>query len=66
MLSKKRKINSECRKYNESWLGNYFVKHHGNKVLCVICNEVIAVMKEYNNKQHYQTKNSPDSDKFIQ
>ena len=46
MLSKKRKIDSECREYNETWLCNYFVKQHGNKVLWMICNDVIAVMKE--------------------
>ena len=50
MLSKKRKTDSECMKYNETWLSNYFVKQHGNKVLCVICYDVITVtpyIREY-------------------
>ena len=64
MLCKKRKIDSECRKYNESWLSNYFVKHHGNKVLSMIYSGVNAVTKEYNIKRHYQTKHFPDFDKF--
>jgi hypothetical protein len=64
MLSKRHKVDSECRKFNESWLGNYFVKEHGNKVMCVICNDVIAVMKEYNIKRHYEKKHSAAFDKF--
>jgi hypothetical protein len=64
MLSKRRRVDSECRKFNESWLGNYFVKEHGNKVMCVICKDVIAVMKEYNIKRHYETKHYAAFDKF--
>ena len=29
---KSAKLDSECREYNESWLGRYFVKNHGSSV----------------------------------
>ena len=57
MLSKKLKIDSQCRKYNESWLGNCFVKQHGSKVLYVICNDVVDVIMEYNINDNFWEKN---------
>ena len=45
---KTRKIDCGCRKFNECLFDNYFVKQYQNKVLCMICNHVIAVMKKYN------------------
>jgi hypothetical protein len=32
--------------------------------MCIICNDVIAIMKEYNIKTHYETKYSAAFDKF--
>ncbi|UYV66586.1 EPM2AIP1 [Cordylochernes scorpioides] len=35
-----------------------------NKALCLICNESIAVLKEYNMKRHYETKHSQNYSKY--
>ena len=37
---------------------DYFVQKNNNKPLCLICNENVAVMKEYNIKRHYVTKHA--------
>uniref|UniRef100_A0AAG5DSR4 SPIN-DOC-like zinc-finger domain-containing protein n=1 Tax=Anopheles atroparvus TaxID=41427 RepID=A0AAG5DSR4_ANOAO len=54
--SKKRKIGDECRQFQEEWRLKYFFAKHGEKALCVICNEIVSVLKEYNLRRHYQTK----------
>ena len=53
--SKKRKLADEGRVFNEEWLKNYFMLEKNGKPLCLVCKQTIAVMKEYNVKQHYET-----------
>jgi len=53
---KKRKIDNECRVFNNQWRFDYFVSEHKGNALCLICHEAIAVLKEYNIRRHYQTK----------
>ncbi|UYV80086.1 EPM2AIP1 [Cordylochernes scorpioides] len=53
-MEKKRKIDSECRKFKDQWNIQYFVIESSNKALCLICNESIAVLKEYNTHTHTQ------------
>ena len=36
----------------------------GNKKLCLICNETIADLKEYNIKRHYETKHFQNYSKY--
>ncbi|KAI6653946.1 General transcription factor II-I repeat domain-containing protein 2A-like [Oopsacas minuta] len=57
----KRKIESECRVFKSSWTLDFFVVEHNECLLCLICQEMIAVFKEYNIKRHYSTKHA---DKF--
>ncbi|UYV75067.1 EPM2AIP1 [Cordylochernes scorpioides] len=54
LMEKKRKIDSECRKFKDEWNIQYFVIESSNKALCLICNESIAVLKEYNMKQKFE------------
>ncbi|UYV72933.1 EPM2AIP1 [Cordylochernes scorpioides] len=63
-MEKKRKIDSECRKFKDQWNNQYFVIESSNKALCLICNESIAVLKEYNMKRHYETKLSQNYSKY--
>ncbi|UYV69372.1 EPM2AIP1 [Cordylochernes scorpioides] len=63
-MEKKRKIDSECRKFKDQWNIQYFVTESSNKALCLICNESIAVLKEYNMKRHYETKHSQNYSKY--
>ena len=53
---KKRKIGDESRVFNEEWTHKYFFGNTGNKAVCLLCHETIAVFKEYNLKRHHETK----------
>lgn len=53
---KKRKVASECRRFQTRWENEYFFKQINRKCVCLICNENVAVMKEYNVHRHYETK----------
>nr|CAI5868339.1 unnamed protein product [Callosobruchus analis] len=44
-MEKKRKIDSECRKFKDQWKIQYFVIESSNEALCLICNESIAVLR---------------------
>ncbi|XP_060758524.1 general transcription factor II-I repeat domain-containing protein 2B-like [Neoarius graeffei] len=62
MLSKKRKVDSEGRIFQEKWREKYFLWEVGGKPVCLICSQQVAVPKEYNVKRHYET----DADKYSQ
>jgi hypothetical protein len=44
--------------FNEEWTNKYFFGNTGNKAVCLLCHETIAVFKEYNLKRHHETKHS--------
>lgn len=55
----KRKVDSEGRTYKEEWKEKYaFILPDfiNSKPVCLICNEVVAVCKEYNIQRHHKTK----------
>lgn len=55
----KRKVDSECRTYKEEWKQRYaFIlpAFINAKPTCLICNEVVAVCKEYNIRRHHEAK----------
>lgn len=52
---KKRKVDSENRQFNNEWTEKYaFITVDVNPV-CLICNECLAVCKEYNLRRHFKT-----------
>ena len=53
---KQRKIAQECRTFKEEWTSKYFFIDIGNIAVCLICQQNIAVFKEYYLKRHHQTK----------
>ena len=55
-LQEKRKIEDECRTFNTEWTYKYFFTNFGSKAVCLMCQESVAVFKEYNLKRHFQTK----------
>ncbi|XP_074026327.1 general transcription factor II-I repeat domain-containing protein 2-like [Leptinotarsa decemlineata] len=63
-MEKKRKIDSECRTFQEKWNFQYFVIESSNKALLLICNETIAVLKDYNIKRHYESKHLQSYSKY--
>ena len=65
MATKKRKVDAECRVFNEEWGVKYFfVETKDQKASCVICSESVAVLKEYNLWRHYETKHLSTYSKF--
>lgn len=52
---KKRKIADEKRVFQEKWEDLYFVTEVHDTILCLICQQTIAVVKEYNIRRHYET-----------
>ncbi|KAL3890218.1 hypothetical protein ACJMK2_002509 [Sinanodonta woodiana] len=60
---RRRKIYDEYRQFQEEWSLKYFFIKSGEKALCVICNETVAVMKEYNLRRHHQSKHQ---EKYVQ
>ncbi|XP_042204155.1 general transcription factor II-I repeat domain-containing protein 2-like [Homarus americanus] len=65
MSTKKRKVDAECRVYNEEWGVKYFfVETKDQKTTCVIYSESVAVLKEYNLRRHYETKHLSTYSKF--
>lgn len=61
-LNKKRKVDSECRIFNGQWNLKYFFIEKDRNAQCVICNELVAVLKEYNISRHYETKHAEKFD----
>ena len=55
-LQKKKKIEDERCTFNTEWTYKYFFTNFGNKAVCLICQEIVAVYKEYNLKTYFQTK----------
>lgn len=54
--SKYRKVDQERRIFQEKWTEEYFFVMFREKPICLICNEAVAVLKEYNLRRHYLTK----------
>lgn len=55
-VSKKRKVDSESRRFQDKWKLEYFFTEIRNNCVCLICQETVAVFKEFNIRRHYQTK----------
>jgi hypothetical protein len=56
--TRKRKIASEHRVFNPEWTNKYFFTFTNDKIMCLICRDVVAVPKEYNLRRHFATKHS--------
>ncbi|XP_056642617.1 general transcription factor II-I repeat domain-containing protein 2-like [Diorhabda sublineata] len=55
---KKRKVDTDGRHFQEKWTEEFFFILHNGKPICLLCNESISVMKEFNIKRHYSTKHA--------
>nr|KAF6296031.1 hypothetical protein mMyoMyo1_009163 [Myotis myotis] len=53
---KKRKVDSECRVFKREWTTKYFFTEVRSMPVCLICQETLAVFKEYNLSHHFATK----------
>ena len=53
---KKRKVDLENRQFKNEWTEKYvFITVDNKKPVCLICNECLAVSKEYNLRRHLKT-----------
>ena len=52
-----RKIADGRRVFNEGWTSKYFFIDIKNKAVYLLCQQTIAVLKEFNLKRHHKTKN---------
>lgn len=52
---KKRKVDSQCRQFNDEWKIKYFFVKANDKALCLICRDSVAVLKECNIRRHYKS-----------
>ena len=65
MATRKRKVDDECRIFNKEWGEKYFfVETNDQKASCLICNESVAVTKEYSMHRHYEIKHLSTHSKF--
>ena len=51
--AKKKKITEEKREFNSLWTEKHFLIETDNNIMFLICNDKIAICKEYNIKHHY-------------
>ena len=63
-VSKKRKIADERRVFQEQWEELYFVTAVKDTSHCLICQQKIAAMEEYNMRRHYKTMHHNKDDAF--
>ena len=55
-MSKKRKIDAQGRQFHERWENEYLFVLQGENPVCLVCYEVVSVVKEYNLRRHFETK----------
>ena len=53
---RKHKIAHKRRVFNKEWTSKYFFTDTENKAVCLLRQEMIAVLKEFNLKRHHETK----------
>ncbi|XP_073330798.1 general transcription factor II-I repeat domain-containing protein 2A-like [Pagrus major] len=55
---KKRKVDAECRVFQEKWTDDFFFVEVKGKPVCLVCGEALAVMKKANVERHYSSKHA--------
>ncbi len=51
-------MDSQCRVFNKEWTSKYFFTEVWSKAVCLICQETVAVLKEYNINRHFSSKHA--------
>uniref|UniRef100_A0A674NTU2 SPIN-DOC-like zinc-finger domain-containing protein n=1 Tax=Takifugu rubripes TaxID=31033 RepID=A0A674NTU2_TAKRU len=55
---KKRKVDAECRVFQEKWTNDFFFVEVKGKPVCRVCGEALEVMKKANLERHYSWKHA--------
>lgn len=64
MSIKKRKVDAKCREFNSSCTAKKSFTVVGIKTVCLVCNEHVAVFKNYNLSRHFETKQETQNKKY--
>ena len=56
--AKKRKVDTECRAFQEKWTNDYFFVEVKGKPVCLVCGDALAVLKIANVERHYSSKHA--------
>jgi hypothetical protein len=62
--SKKRKIESENRTYQERWEHEYLITDNNGKLQCFVPMQVLSIPKEFNLKRHYSSLHGEKFNKY--
>ena len=54
-LSKGRKVDTECRAFQERWTASYLLTEVIGKPVCLVCSQQVSALKEYHIRHHYET-----------
>ena len=65
LSNKGRKLKQVNRVFQDKWTESYFFTYVEEKAFCLICQEKISSLKEYNLKRHYYAKHSAKYSEFI-
>ncbi|KAL6465184.1 hypothetical protein MHYP_G00253170 [Metynnis hypsauchen] len=57
-MAKRRKVDDECRAFQEKWRTEYFFVEVKGKPVCLICREALAVLKKSNIERHHTTRHA--------
>jgi hypothetical protein len=57
-MLKKRKVDSECRNFQDRWTENYYFIEYKRKFVCLICLDTVSIFKGCNLKRHCNTKHA--------
>ena len=64
-LKNKTSVDSECRVFKEKWTENYLFTKVNAKPVCLVCNQQVAVFKEFNIRRHFETHRKDKNDHLI-
>lgn len=49
-------MDTECRIFQEKWTCSYMFTAVNGKLVCLVCQQQVSVLKEYNIRRHYETQ----------
>uniref|UniRef100_A0A3P9M5D3 SPIN-DOC-like zinc-finger domain-containing protein n=1 Tax=Oryzias latipes TaxID=8090 RepID=A0A3P9M5D3_ORYLA len=57
-MERQRQWLTDKRHFKQKWEDDYFFAEIFSKAVCLICQQSVAVLKEYNIRRHYETKHA--------
>uniref|UniRef100_A0A3P9L8G5 SPIN-DOC-like zinc-finger domain-containing protein n=1 Tax=Oryzias latipes TaxID=8090 RepID=A0A3P9L8G5_ORYLA len=57
-MERQRQWHTEKRHFKQKWEEDYFFAEISSKAVCLICQQSVAVLKEYNLRRHYETEHA--------